>query len=142
MRNWFYQNTLPECGAGVCIFPACTLHYPENIHIGDMVFINRGVILTAPAPISLGKNVLIGPYAVLNSGNHRYKNPAVAIKDQGHDLAPIHVGEDAWLGAHSVILPGVTVGRGAVVAAGAVVTRDVDARAVVGGVPARVIGGR
>jgi acetyltransferase-like isoleucine patch superfamily enzyme len=142
MRSWFYHQTLPSCGDLLCVFPNVTMHYPFNITIGTEVFINRGVNITAPAPVTLGDHCLIGPYAVLNSGNHRFADGKRRIRDQGHDLAPITVGRDAWLGAHVTVLAGARIGEGAVVGAGAVVTRDIPDHSVAVGVPARVIGHR
>ncbi|MFF5011693.1 acyltransferase [Streptomyces sp. NPDC001165] len=142
MRSWFYSRTLQGCGELLCVFPDVTMHYPLNIRIGTEVFINRGVNITAPAPVTLGDHSLIGPYTVINSGNHRFSDAQRRIRDQGHDIAPITIGSDAWLGAHVTVLAGVRIGEGAVVGAGAVVTRDVPAHAVAVGVPARVVAHR
>ncbi|MFE5400944.1 acyltransferase [Streptomyces sp. NPDC056580] len=142
MRSWFYGRTLPGCGDLLCVFPDVTMHYPSNILIGTEVFINRGVNITAPAPVTLGDHCLIGPYTVINSGNHRFADGKRRIRDQGHDLAPITIGKDTWLGAHVTVLAGAQVGEGVVVGAGAVVTRDIPAHSVAVGVPARVIGHR
>jgi acetyltransferase-like isoleucine patch superfamily enzyme len=141
MRAYFYAETLPGCGDRLHVHPLVTVNYPQGLSLGDHVLINRGVVITARAPIAIGSNVLIGPYAVINSGNHRF-DPDRLIREQGHESAPIHVGDDVWIGSHATVLPGVTVGDGAVVGAGAVVTHEVPAGAVVGGVPAEVLGWR
>lgn len=135
-RSEFYIASL-RAGEGLCVFPDCVFHYPQNISIGANVFMNRGVVITAPAPISIGNDVLIGPYAILNSGNHRYQLRSEKIRNQGHHLEPIVVGNDCWIGAGAILLPGVVMGDGSVVAAGAVVTRDIGPGVVVSGVPAR-----
>ncbi|MDQ0664709.1 acetyltransferase-like isoleucine patch superfamily enzyme [Arthrobacter ulcerisalmonis] len=142
IRNWFYQQTLPTNPRALCVFPDTIFHYPQNVAIGNNVFINRGVIITAPAPINIGNDVLIGPYTVINSANHRFEEAGKRIREQGHDLSPVTLADDVWLGARVTIVAGVTIGEGAVVGAGAVVTRDVPANAIVGGAPARVIGSR
>jgi len=142
MRSWFYRETLPVCGPLLCVFPDVTMHYPGNISIGTEVFINRGVNIAAPAPVTIGDHVLIGPYTVINSGNHRFADSTRRIRDQGHDLAPITIGRDAWLGAHVSVLAGTHIGEGVVVGAGAVVTRDIPAHSVAVGIPARVVGHR
>lgn len=139
LRSELIGNSLVSCGSGLCIFPDVTLHYPRNLTIGRNVFMNRGVVITAPAKVTIGDDVLIGPHVIINSGNHRYVDPGVPIRLQGHKLDPIVIEDDVWIGAHSVILPGVRVGRSSVVGAGAVVTRDVPPDSVVGGVPARII---
>lgn len=136
-RNLFYTRTLSSCGPEIYVLPHVSMSYPQNIELGRSVFINRGVNLTARERISIGDNALIGPYVVLNSGSHEFSDPHQLIRDQGHRLAPIRVEQDVWIGAHATILPGVTVGQGGIVAAGAVVTRSVEAYTVVAGVPAR-----
>jgi acetyltransferase-like isoleucine patch superfamily enzyme len=138
-RNIFYKQTLPVCGYSPYILPNVIMHYPMNVEIGNNIFINRGTHITAPEKIIFGDDVLIGPYVVFNSGNHIYRNRDQLIREQGHDTKPITVEDDVWIGAHAVILAGVTIGKGAVVAAGAVVSRSVEPYTVVAGVPARVI---
>lgn len=109
--------------------------YGRNIHIGKHVFINSGVMLTDLGGIYLDDHVLIGPNVTLASVNHQ-----LAPSQRRHlTLAPIHICENAWLGANVTVTPGVTIGANAVVAAGAVVTKDVPANTIVGGVPAKVI---
>lgn len=142
MRAWFYSSTLPMCGPDLCIFPGTIIHYPQNVTFGSNVFVNRGVMMTAPAPVTIGSQALIGPYVVINSGNHRYSDPFRDIRVQGHDTAAITIGDDVWLGAHVVVLAGVVIGSGAIVAAGAVVTKEVKPFTIVAGVPARPIGRR
>lgn len=109
--------------------------YGRNIHLGKNVFINSGVTFTDMGGIYLADDVLIGPNATLISVNH----PLAADQRHGVELKPVHIHRNAWVGANATILPGVTVGENAVVAAGAVVSRNVPANTVVAGVPARVI---
>lgn len=138
-RNEFLMRTLLKCGPNLCVFPHTAFCFPENIEIGSDVFINRGVYIVAPMSVQIGDNVLIGPYVVINSGMHHYENPAVPIREQGHKELPVIIEDDVWIGAHAMILPGITIGRGAIIGAGSVVTKNVPAFAVVGGVPARLI---
>ena len=136
-RLLFYRITLPQWGKQFYVLPNVTFNYPLNLEIGENVFVNRGAYITARAPISIGKKALIGPYVVINSGNHNYSDRSVPIRDQSHSIAPIKISDDVWIGAHATILPGVTLGEGAIVGAGAVVTHSVDPFTIVGGVPAR-----
>lgn len=92
--------------------------------------------------IEIGDNVLMSPRVSLFAENHRFDDPAIAIKKQGVKLASITVQDDCWLASGSTILAGVTVGTGSIVAAGAVVNNDVPPFAIVGGVPARVLSWR
>lgn len=95
--------------------------------------------LYGAAGITIGKRVRVGGGTDMITTNRVFDDPDLPIIEQGHRCAPIVIGDDVWLGAHSVVLAGVTIGDGAVVGAGAVVNRDVEPGTVVAGVPARVI---
>lgn len=138
-RILFYSETLPECGEGLYVHPYVAIYFPQNVFLGENVFFNRGVFLTARAPIQIGNNVLVGPYTVINSGNHIYSQKEIAINLQGHDIKDIIIDDDVWIGAQCTILKGVHIGKGAVVAAGSVVTKDVAPFTVVAGIPASQI---
>lgn len=142
MRNMFFTHTLPRCGRNLFVHPLVTFYYPANVAIGENVFINRGALFMAPVPITIGDNALIGPYTMFNSSSHRYKARGTPIDQQGHRYGEITIENDVWVGGHACILAGVTLGEGAVVGAGAVVTKSVPSYTVVAGVPAQVIGER
>jgi acetyltransferase-like isoleucine patch superfamily enzyme len=142
MRNLFYSQTLPRCGRDLFVHPLVAFYYPSNILVGDNVFINRGAMFMAPVPITIGNNALIGPYTMFNSSSHRYKSRGTLIDHQGHRYGEIKIEDDVWIGGHACVLAGVTLGEGAVVGAGSVVTKSVPNYAVVAGVPARIIGER
>jgi len=141
-RNVFYSETLEACGQGLFVHPHTAFYYPGNITLGDEVFINRGVILMAPVPIQIGDKALIGPYSTINSGSHRYESRGTPIDEQGHKYGEIRIGNDVWIGGHVCILPGVEISDGAVIGAGAVVTKSVPAYAIVTGVPGKIKGFR
>jgi len=109
--------------------------FGRHLSIGKHVFLNRGVMFTDLGSIHLDDHVLIGPFARLLTVNH----PKSPTKRGGIETAPIHVGRNAWIGAGATILPGVTIGEDAIVAANATVTRDVPPRTIVAGTPARII---
>lgn len=117
------------------LLPPFYTDFGKNITVEDDVFINSGCRFQDQGGIVIGEGALIGHNVALVTLNHDM-NPEFR-----HDLhpAPIRIGKRVWIGANAVICPGVTVQDGAVVAAGAVVTKDVPANAVVGGVPAKVI---
>jgi acetyltransferase-like isoleucine patch superfamily enzyme len=115
---------------------------PEMIEVGDDVTFNTGCSLHGEGGIKIGDNVLIGPRVTILSLNHRFDRNDIDIRDQGYSYAPVMVERNVWIGAHAVILGGIRIGSGAVVAAGAVVTKDVAPNAIVGGIPARVLSTR
>lgn len=138
-RNLFYKKTLKKCGDEIYINPCGSIYFPQNVSLGKNVYFNRGVFITAHATIEIGNDVLIGPYTVINSGNHQYIKKEILIRLQGHDKKPIIIGNDVWIGANCTILAGVNIGDGAVIAAGSVVTKSVATFTVVAGIPANKI---
>jgi len=114
---------------------------PE-IHIGTGTFIGRNAYLGAFKPLYIGSDVLVGAYSYLITGNHQTTDRQIPIQQQGFAGAPITVGNGAWLGTHVVVLPGVSIGEGAIVAAGSVVTSSIPAWEIWGGVPAKFIKNR
>ncbi|NIM07292.1 MAG: acyltransferase [Armatimonadetes bacterium] len=113
---------------------ACFL---DRIHIGEGSLIGCGAELYAWEEIQIGRRVLISQGAKLLTGSHDYNNPS--LQGLAH---PIRVGDFAWIGAYALILPGIEIGEGAVVGAGAVVSRNVPPYAIVAGNPAHIIGHR
>lgn len=109
----------------------------RKIVIGRGSSINRGVFLDGSAEVVLGERVSIGMNAVVVTGTHELGGP----ENRAGALAsePVFIGDGAWIGANSVVLPGVTIGRGAVVGSGSVVMKDVPANALVMGNPARLV---
>ena len=120
---------------GFALFPPIYTDCGRNLTIGKNVFINSGCCFQDQGGVVLGDHVLVGHQVVFATLNHDL-DPA---RRAGMQPAPIVVGDNVWIGAHATILAGVTIGENAVVAAGAVVTRDVPANTIVGGVPARVL---
>lgn len=119
----------------VTVFPPFHTDFGRNIRIGRNVFINMGCKFQDQGGLTIGDGALIGHNVVIATLNHDL-DPA-----RRADVvpAPVVIGDDAWIGSNATILPGVTIGDGAVVAAASVVTRDVPAGTVVVGSPARVI---
>ena len=117
------------------MFPPFYTDFGKNITIGKGVFINSGCHFQDQGGIEIGDGALIGHNVVLATINHDL-NPK---ENRKNHYAAIKIGAHVWIGSNATVLPGVTIGDYAVVAAGAVVTRDVPAMTVVGGVPAKVL---
>lgn len=109
----------------------------SRVRIGAGAYVNTGVFFDGQDTITIGPRVHLGMQAMILTGGHAIGGPGQ--RAAGLEPAPVVVGEGAWVGARAVLMPGVTVGGGAVVAAGAVVTEDVPADTVCAGVPARVV---
>lgn len=109
------------------------------LSVGDNNYFNRNVKIACFERIEIGSDCLIADSVHFYDHDHRYEDMRRPIREQGYRTAPILVGNDVWIGAHAVILKGVSIGSGAIVAAGSVVTSDVQAHTIVGGVPAKLI---
>jgi len=130
-------GVVASCGTGLDIRPPLMAEYGERVTFGDDVFINADFMVLGPGRVTIGNRVLIGPGARLYTPNHPVDT---ALRREGWEIGlPITIEDDAWLGGSVVICPGVTIGRGSVVGAGSVVTKDVPPGVVVAGNPARVI---
>jgi galactoside O-acetyltransferase len=114
----------------------------SHISIGNGVTFNVNVMVNADTmgEIVIGDDCMIGPNTVFRSANHEFSDPSIPIRQQGHRKGFILIGSGVWIGANCVILPDVHIGKGAVIAAGAVVTKDVQDFEIVAGVPAKKIG--
>ena len=110
-----------------------------NVKIGKHVFINHGLTIMARGGIEIEDDVSIAHGVTILSVNHIYSDLNTPIKDQGIKCKETKIKSNVWIGAKASVLAGVTVGSGSVIAAGAVVTKDVDEFCVVGGVPAKII---
>ncbi|ANC77482.1 acetyltransferase [Fictibacillus phosphorivorans] len=117
------------------MFPPFYTDCGKNIKIGKNVFINSGCRFQDQGGITIGDGALIGHNVVLATLNHDI-NPN---KRSTLHPAPIVIGNNVWIGANATVVPGVNIGDGAIVAAGAVVTKDVPSKVIVAGVPAKII---
>jgi maltose O-acetyltransferase len=112
-----------------------------SLTLGDFVFVGAGAEIDVADSVTIGAHSLLAPGVFVTDHTHNHARGA-RLDEQGSRSSPVVIGADVWLGVRAVILPGVTVGDGAVVGAGAVVTKDVPPYAIVAGVPARKIGQR
>lgn len=137
IRKWFLKRIGVKIGKKAFIMKRCYLMAPKKINIGECTDINRGCFLDGRGGISIGNNVSISHEVKIVTGSHD-----IDSNNFYSQYFPITIKDYAWLGVGCTILQGVTIGTGAVVCAGAVVTHDVKPYEVVGGIPARHIKNR
>jgi maltose O-acetyltransferase len=138
VREAYLRCWLGRWGAGWGVQMGCRFLNGRRVHLGERTVVNFGCVLDGRRfDIRVGNDVSIGPAAVILTLGHDPRSPDFA--DRGGDVV---IGDRAWIGYGAMVLPGVTIGEGAVVGAGAGVTRDVAAYTIVAGNPARVVGER
>lgn len=166
LRRGLYRLALARCGARLSVGRGVEIGCPRNIEIGDQVALANGVVLRAcdrahitignrfgangnarliadkGGRIVIGNDVMIGPNVVMRASNHGSDRLDMPMWDQDHTGGTIEIGDDVWIGANVVVVPNVTIGAHAIIAAGAVVSRNVPEYAIAAGVPARTIGDR
>ncbi len=136
IRAFCGKLILTKCGKNVNIEKGAA--FPSSVELGD----NSGIGIRAQinGKVMIGKNVMMGPDVCIYAINHEIHRVDVPMNHQGFaPEKPVAIGDDVWIGARAIILPGVRIGTGAVIGAGAVVTKDVPDYAVVGGNPARIL---
>ncbi|MDP3941288.1 MAG: acyltransferase [bacterium] len=141
IRRFFYRICGIKIGTGSTIHTMMRLYDPRNISIGNDTVIGEGAVLDGREKLTIGNHVDIASDVMIYNSEHNIDAEHFAA-DEGVTSAPVTIGDYVFIGPRSIILPGVTIGKGAIVAAGAVVTKDVSPFAIVGGVPAKVIGER
>lgn len=140
MGNWIRvlvaRGIAASVGKGVVIEMGC--HFHRDLIIGD--YSGVGIRCKVLGPVTLGKHVMMGPEVVIHTQNHRYDRVDIPMCQQGwQDKKPVIIEDDVWLCERAIILPGVKIGKGSIVAAGAVVSKDVPPFAIVAGNPAKIV---
>lgn len=138
LRAWLVTQFVDEAGIDLRI--KSNADVSPFISIGDRSELGCGCLIYGG--VKIGAGVLMGPDVKIITRNHVFDDPTVGINEQPTVFRPVTIGDDVWISANVVILPGVTVGHGSVIAAGAVVTKDIPPFSIVGGIPAKVIGRR
>ncbi len=142
IRMRHYRYICGSIGEGVKLYEGVRFHNALNLYIGNNVAMNNDVWINAYGKVLIGDNTIIGPRVIIHSSNHKFDKLDIPIQKQGHTMEPVIIEDDVWIGASAIILPGVRVGKGSVIAAGAVVTKDIPPYSIAMGVPAVVEGNR
>jgi len=137
IRRFFYRLAGIKIGRGSTIHTGARFYNPKNISIGEDSIIGEGAVLDGRDKLSIGNHVDIASQVMIYNSEHDINDPYFLAKN-----APVVIEDYVFIGPRAIILPGVKVGKGAIVAASAVVTKDVPPFSVVGGVPAKIIGER
>jgi maltose O-acetyltransferase len=138
----FWRPFLGKVGRDVIFLGSVRIAGMRGIRLGDHVSVNRNCILDGTGELFIGNYVMIAQDTCIYSAQHKFDRLDIPMTLQGVERKRTVIEDDVWLGAGATILPGVRVGRGSIVGAGAVVTKDVPDYSIVGGVPAQVIGSR
>jgi len=139
VKSLFLRMNGAHVGKRCVFYPGIWIAPGRGLVLGDDVDLALGVLITTTGGVEIGDRTLIGYRSQIISANHVIPEQRGRIFGAGHVKSKVVLGCDAWIGGNSAIMPGVTIGDGAVVAAGSVVTKDVEAYTIVGGVPAKLI---
>jgi maltose O-acetyltransferase len=138
LRRWLVARIVLSCGADVLVKQNCYFGTGASLRIGNRAQLGQNARIDQD--VTLGDDVVMGPDVIIMTAAHAFDDPTVTVRLQGSlPRQPVIVGNDVWLGARVVILPGVSIGDGAVVGANAVVTKDIPPLAIAAGNPARVV---
>ena len=131
------QKIFAEVGENPFIEPPMHMAYGNRVHVGDNFYANFNMVIVDDIEVYIGNNVMFAPNVIITVTGH----PVLAeLRRNGRQFSfPVHIEDDVWIGAGSIILPGVTIGRGSVIGAGSVVTRDIPENVVAVGSPCRVL---
>lgn len=128
-----------KVGKRVIFYPGVWILPGRGLDLGDDVDLALDVLITTGGGVKIGDRVLIGYRTQIISANHKIPRNRRQIFNAGHNFGRVTVESDVWIGANCMLLPGITIGSGAVVGAGSVVTKDVPSYSVVAGNPARIV---
>lgn len=139
IRVFFASGFLSKCGKNVNIETRAMFGF--QVEIGD--YSGIGVRAKLIGPVIIGKYVNMGPDVLIHTRNHKTDDPTIPMQQQGFDVTkPVTIEDDVWIGERAIILPGVTIGHGSIIGAGAVVAKNIPAYSVAVGNPARVVKSR
>lgn len=134
-RKWFYRNIMKfHIGKNGHIFMHCNFDSSGGLSIGEYTVVNSKCRLDTRGGIKIGKNVSVSQEVIILTADHDFNSPDFAGRNR-----PVTIEDYVWIGTRAMILPGVTIGRGALIAAGAIVTKNVEPFTMVAGIPAKFV---
>lgn len=139
VKKIYLQIQGARIGRRVTFYPGIRIGFAKNLIVGNYVDLAWGIIITTKGGVEIGDRTLIGYRTQILSANHVIPSNKGRIFDAGHSPGKVIIENDVWIGANCIILAGVKIGEGAIIAAGSVVTKDIKAFTIVGGVPAKLI---
>lgn len=144
IKNFKYKNKeltyiFKSKGHNVLIQDNCRIYNTESIKLGNNILIGQGALIEGIGGLDIGDNVIFGPDVTIWTANHNYYNPNLLPYDEKVNNKPVSIGNNVWLGAKCIIIPGVSIGDGAIIGMGAVVNKDIPKGAVVCGNPAQIV---
>lgn len=142
LRKWIYMGLGAHIKKNVIFHFRTELRYPWRLHIGKGTIIGDNAILDARCGLILGENVNLSSNVSIYTQQHDHRDPQFRCPDPKKRRMDVVVEDRVWLGSNVIVLPGVTIGEGAVCCAGCVVTKDVEPYAVVAGIPAKKVSER
>ena len=149
VRRWWLRQSalrqlsqLAELGDGVTVNGAVRFGSPATTHLGDDVSINDGLVTVGSGSLVIGSHVHFGEGIRILTENHHFRDAEALPYDAVRVPGDVVIGDGVWIGSWSTIMPGVTIGDGAIIGGASVVTRDVEDCTIVGGAPSRPIGSR
>lgn len=141
LRGQLYRLFM-RCEGPMSISEWTDIRHRSELRVGRRVSMAQGCVLICSGGLTIGSDVMMAPGVHIVTNGHVFDRTDIPMRAQGIFEKPVTIGDDVWLSANVIVLPGVTVGRGSVIAAGSIVTKDVPEYSIVGGVPARVIRSR
>ena len=140
IRKWIYRALGAKIRSRVIFHFKTEVRYPRRLTVGEGTIIGDNAILDARSGLEIGKNVNLSSNVSIYTLQHDHRDPD--FKCSPNSSKPVKIGDRVWLGSNVIVLPGVTIGEGAVCCAGCVVTKDVEPYAVVAGIPAKKVNER
>jgi len=138
IRYWMCRPLFADCGNDVNVEHGASIGFDRSVSIGSGSGI--GINARIGEGTRIGSNVMMGPEVLVFTRNHSTSRTDIPMIEQGFEpVLPVIIGDDVWIGARAIILPGINIGSGCVLGAGTVVSRDVPARAIIVGNPGRVV---